>query len=326
MSVYPSYSVAIRTVGTSGDMFVRLIKSLTVQTFEPDAIYVYIAAGAVMPHPVANEKYIVCERGMVAQRALPFEEVKSQYILFCDDDMYLPQDAVQKMFDGLLDNHYDAISACIFPNHKLNAKQRFIHFFLYGEKPRKHLRWAYYIRRNSFYSYAINPDRIMDTQSFPGGCFLVNKQSWLAIDFQDERWMDSFRYALGDDQLASYKLYSYGFRLGIHFNTDIQHLDARAGRISNPRLADRNQLVTRIIMWYRSIYEPDYQVNRYLACLDVISLSSRLIWQWFVSLLLAVLGKESWPGNITEALRISKESILSEQFRYLPKWETHKTR
>ena len=78
---YPTYSVAIRTLGKAGFLYDVLIRSLKAQTVAPENIYVYIAEGYNLPTPIADEKYIYCKKGMAAQRALDFEEIDSEFIL-----------------------------------------------------------------------------------------------------------------------------------------------------------------------------------------------------------------------------------------------------
>ena len=41
-SLYPSYSVAIRTLGTAGDKYYRELVSIDNQSIRPDKIYIYI--------------------------------------------------------------------------------------------------------------------------------------------------------------------------------------------------------------------------------------------------------------------------------------------
>ena len=94
-----SYSVAIRTLGTAGEKFQRLLDSLSVQTIAPEGIYVYIAEGYPLPKETINkEKYIYVKKGMLAQRALEYHEINSEYILFTDDDLVLPPNAVELMY------------------------------------------------------------------------------------------------------------------------------------------------------------------------------------------------------------------------------------
>ena len=38
---------------------------------------------------------------MVTQRSLPFDEVQTDWMLFLDDDMYLPASTVRRFFDDM---------------------------------------------------------------------------------------------------------------------------------------------------------------------------------------------------------------------------------
>lgn len=40
-----TYSIAIRTLGTGGDNYRRLLRSITAQTVQPERVVVYIAEG-----------------------------------------------------------------------------------------------------------------------------------------------------------------------------------------------------------------------------------------------------------------------------------------
>lgn len=96
------YCVAIRTLGTAGEKYQTLLDSLKSQTFPPKHILVYIAEGYDLPkETIGFEEYIRTPKGMIAQRSLPFSEIDTDYVLFCDDDLYLPPNYVEKMFEGL---------------------------------------------------------------------------------------------------------------------------------------------------------------------------------------------------------------------------------
>ena len=47
---------------------------------------------------------------MVAQRALPYDEVDTEYILFLDDDLSFPENTVERMMELLLQEQADVIS------------------------------------------------------------------------------------------------------------------------------------------------------------------------------------------------------------------------
>ena len=79
------------------------MNSLISQTLPPSDIYVYIADGYPIPkETVGVEKYVYVKKGMVAQRALQYDEVDTEYMLFLDDDVFLPSDSVSRFTYGLI--------------------------------------------------------------------------------------------------------------------------------------------------------------------------------------------------------------------------------
>lgn len=51
---------------------------------------------------------------MIAQRALSYKEVDTDYILFLDDDLSFSPNTVERLFAGLDEKHGDVISVNIF--------------------------------------------------------------------------------------------------------------------------------------------------------------------------------------------------------------------
>ena len=87
-----NYIAVIRTLGTAGNKYQILLDSLNQQTVQPSKVLVYIAEGYAIPkETIGKEQYIYVKKGMVAQRALPYKEVDTEFILFLDDDVYLPE-------------------------------------------------------------------------------------------------------------------------------------------------------------------------------------------------------------------------------------------
>lgn len=110
---YPKYSVAIRTLGTAGDKFVREINSLLKQSILPEKIFAYIPDGYALPEFSGSEmiEWVRSPKGMVSQRSLPFLEISSQYVLFLDDDIELAADTVENLFKPILDANADVVVA-----------------------------------------------------------------------------------------------------------------------------------------------------------------------------------------------------------------------
>ena len=80
-----------------------------------------------------------------------------------------------------------------------------------GTKPHYKKEWAFIIRESGYYSYNNLSEKkrsdVLRTQSAAGPCCLISKKAYLSIHFEDERFLDDFKYALGEDILFYYKLY-----------------------------------------------------------------------------------------------------------------------
>lgn len=271
------YTAVIRTLGTAGEKYQKLLDSLNSQTIKPKKILVYIAEGYSIPiETIGLEQYIYVKKGMVSQRALPYDEVDSKYILFLDDDLCFPSDTVERMFALLHENNADVISPDIYPN----AKRPFFHEMLMTLSGRMRARrndnyWGYKVMRNSGYSYNKYPNKeVYWSQTNAGACFMCSKKVFLSIKFSEELWMDRQKYALGDDQVMFYKMYLYGYKILTWYNHGFVHLDGG----NNMEESKREKLIYsdfyfKMIFWHRYIYMPDrYLFSRILSLFSILYL------------------------------------------------------
>lgn len=250
------YCVAIRTLGTAGTKYQTLLNSLNRQTFKPKRILVYIAEGYNLPkETIGIEQYVYCPKGMITQRSLSFDEIDTEYILFCDDDLWLADDFVEKLYNGLEDNHGDCISPDVFCIQDLSFMDKIKKAIAGYAFPRKDDGWAFRIMRNGSYTYNNHPSKeVLPTESAAGACMLIKKEAYQAIHFEDERWMEDFKYALGDDMLFFHKLFIMNYIVLIHYNAGIKHLDAGAGSKRLPDNWIRKYFTLSIIIQYRIKY------------------------------------------------------------------------
>lgn len=257
------YSVIIRTLGKAGDLYRMTLDSVRNQTIRPSFVLVYIAEGYPIPkEAIGIEEYHYVPKGMVAQRALQYDEVKTEYCLFLDDDVYLPQDAVEKMYNELIQHNAQVISPCTFNNHEMPTKAKLIKAITGKEVCRiRDDRWAFKVLRTSGFSYNNNPTRsVYESQSNAGPCFFCRKDDFLRVRFHDERWLDKAPYALPEDQVMYYKMHKMGMKVLTSFDTGIVHLDAGTTMTENK---DRNlklifsEYRNKFIFWHRYIYLPE---------------------------------------------------------------------
>lgn len=256
------YTAVVRTLGTAGKKYQTLLDSLNRQTIHPAKILVYIAEGYAIPkETIGKEQYIYVKKGMVAQRALPYNEVNTEFILFLDDDVYLPEIAVELLYQYLTDYHADVISPDVFPNAERSFLGKCLMMLSGRMLARKNDgKWGYKVMRNSGYSYNNHPKPgVYWSQTNAGPCFFCRKADFLKIHFEEERWMDNLKYAQGDDQVMFYKMYLSGLKQLTWFGSGIKHLDAGSTMISGEKekMLIYSDLRFKAIFWHRFIYQPD---------------------------------------------------------------------
>lgn len=256
-----TYTAVIRTLGKAGEAYQKTLDSLAQQTIQPKAIVVYIAEGYPLPkETIGREQYVYVKKGMVAQRALRYDEVASEYILFLDDDVYLPSTAVETLYKELMEHKGAVISPCVFYNHKASIKSKIIRSLtakevcrFWGDK------WAYKVHRTTGFSYLNNPTRpVYESQTNAGPCFLCRKEDFLKINYEDEMWLDKTPYALPDDQVMFYKMYLCGLKVLTSFDSGVVHLDAGSTTANTEdRLANLiySEYRNKLIFWYKFIYK-----------------------------------------------------------------------
>lgn len=312
------YSVLIRTLGKAGEKYQRMLDSLKLQSILPKEIIIYIAEGYDIPkETIGIERYVYVKKGMVAQRALPYNEVSTEYILFLDDDVYLPVDGVERLYSALQENDAEVISPDVFPN----AERSFLSSILMAVSGRMVARrddgkWGYKVMRNSGYSYNNSPRKsVYRSQTNAGPCFFCKKSDFLSINFQDELWMDNLTYALGDDQVMFYKMHLCGLKVLTIYDSGIVHLDAGSTMMSmdKKRSMIYSDFWFKTVFWHRFIYKPER--NCVVRCYDFICLAYALLFTLFISLIkfeFDILGIK-W-----NAIKNAIAFLKSDTYRNLP--------
>ncbi len=280
------YTAVIRTLGTAGEKYQQLLNSLQAQTIAPQAIIVYIAEGYPLPkETIGIERYVYVKKGMVAQRALPYDEVQTEWMLFLDDDLYLPPNFVEMLYDHIVENDADVISPDIFPNHERSFLGKLMMAISGRMLPhRDDGKWGYKVIRTGGYSYNNHPTKsVYQSQTNAGACFLCRKGDFEKIHFDDELWMDNLSYAQGDDQVMFYKMYLHGLKQMTLYGSGIVHLDA--GDNLNPqkeKMLLYADLRFKILFWYRFLYSQEK--NYFMKMWDVMCLMYLLFFALFISL------------------------------------------
>lgn len=254
------YTVVIRTLGTAGMLYQRTLNSILEQSVKPQAVIIYIAKGYPIPiETIGIEQYIYVKKGMVAQRALMYNEVKTEFILFLDDDVYLPANGVETLYNEMLEHNAQVISPCVFYNHKVSRKSKVV-MSLMGKEVARVLgnRWSYKVLRTGGFSYNNNPTKpVYESTTNAGPCFFCKKEDFLKIHFEEDLWLDEAPYALPEDQVMYYKMHLCGLKVLTSFDSGIVHMDAGSTmQASNEKILKiiYSEYRNKTIFWYKYIF------------------------------------------------------------------------
>ena len=311
------YTAVIRTLGKAGEKYQTLLDSLVSQTIPPKAIIVYIAEGYPVPaETVGIERYVYVKKGMVAQRALKYDEVDTEYMLFLDDDVYLAPDSVSVLYSQLVENKADVISPDVFDNAS-RPKFAGLMMTMSGRmRPRKDDGvWGYKVMRTAGYSYNSNPVKpTYLSQTNAGPCFFCSKSAFLRTRFEEELWLDDCQYPLGEDQVMFYKMHLSGMRVLTSYNSGIKHLDAGDNRSKEKeKMLIYSDFRFKTIFWHRFIFRPEK--NALLKVWDCMCIGYAFSFAFIVSLLkfrvdvLAIKYK---------AMRDAVRFLRSDEYNHLP--------
>lgn len=314
------YTVVIRTLGKSGEYYQRTLDSLISQTILPKAIIVYIAEGYSLPkETVGVEQYIYVKKGMLAQRALQYREVKTEYILFLDDDVYLPSNGIEKLFCELEEYKGDVIAPNLFDNHvkPFAAKLR---LSILGREVCRVFgkRWGFKVLPTTGFSYINKPIRsVYESQTNAGPCFFCKKQDFLNICYEEELWLDGSPYAFPDDQVMFYKMYMNGLKILTSYDSGIVHLDAGSSTGVNKNRTLKvvySEYRNKLIFWHRFIYIPEKNIIKKMFSVFAICYAYGI--QTFKYSLNAIIGNKepfkAFIGGIKDALSYLRSTDYDE--------------
>lgn len=286
-----TYSIAIRTLGTAGYRYKQELQSILAQTLQPERVVVYIAEGYARPDfQVGQEEYVWVKKGMVAQRALPYTEITSDYVLLLDDDMILAPDVAEKMMQAAEEHQTDCLGADSYRLYASTVSGKVYDFITNLIIPHsKKNPLAFRILKNGSFSYNRHPKNgYYDSHYVAGAVQLWHRDKLTYIRLEDELWLDRYVFAYNDDMLETYKLHANGFRVGILFGLDVVHLDAGAG--SRPYRASSRQFYIReaaqCCLWWRMIFEPSKGIDSFLC---VLFFTMKWIWLLLVHIICGLI-------------------------------------
>lgn len=320
-----SYSIAIRTLGTAGIKYQKLLKSIANLSFRPDSIIVVLPEGYDLPKDqLGYEKFVFSPKGMMPQRLEALKYITSDYTLFCDDDVEFPPDFAEKLMQPLEQQNYSCSAGPLLDFFPPQSIKYVLASVLGGACVMLHGCSSNYVRilRTSGWSYswraATQELAVLETQSLAGPCFMVRTKDFSSIDLQQEFWADKNGYAAIDDQIMAYKLHLNGYRCCIVCDAKFVHNDAKTST-KNMRLEPMYAgTFNHYVFWHRFIYSPDMNTISRLwshICIGYYQLINRL-YSW----ILLKCGRYTLEGyqTIVEAQRDAKNYVHSSEYVLLP--------
>ena len=287
-----SYSIAIRTLGKSGEVFRKELEQIALQTVQPDKVLIYIAKGYARPDfQVGKEEYIWVEKGMMSQRLRTYDEIDSDCILLLDDDVILQPDSVERLLKTMEKKDADCIGVDTFCTHNLPFSQKVYAAITNLVFPHIDNKWAFKIKKNGSFSYSRKPKKdFCWSQSCAGNAILWKKSTYKQLHFKDELWLDDFPFAYNDDMLESYKVYKNGFKLGIVYNSGIVHLDMKSASRNFRENPDwiRTRTGVNFMIWMRTCCKPG-NTTKAEQVFAIFSFFVKAIWLFMVMAVISVL-------------------------------------
>lgn len=231
---YPSYAVAIRTLGTANEKYQKLLDSISQLQPKPEEVIVVLPEGYSKPdYFLGYEKIVFSPKGMIIQRLRALDYISSEFVLFCDDDIEFDSNFVAKLFEPLCHNDYSCAAGPLLDFFPPKSIKYLLASALGGACVMLRNRDKQYVRilRTGGWSYNrdINTDKslIYETDSLPWTCFFIKTDVMKRIAFEDEIWIEKNGYAAFEDRVMFYKLKRNGFKTCIVSNALYKHNDAK---------------------------------------------------------------------------------------------------
>lgn len=306
----PKYSIAIRTLGTAGEKFRQELESIARQTIQPEKVIVYVAETCgvkFVDGTIGREEFRYVRKGMVAQRALQYEELTSPYLLLLDDDVELAPDSAERLLKSLVENDADAVGADCFKNQDMGFLLKTFAVLTNWVVPHCDDRWAYKVTRTGAFSYLslgmirkvkeLKSEKAKEclclpTQKLDGPCVLWKKESLLALHWEDEQWMDRLSdFAYGDDLLETYKCFVNGGKLLLNYDAGVTYLNAKTASSSYHHTHRKYYIrsLMSALIWYRMKFGVRSEVSGASHAALVAAFALKCVWLLLVNLIAGVL-------------------------------------
>lgn len=257
------YSILIRTLGKAGDKYAKMLKCIDKLQLRPEEVIIAIPYGYELPKErLGYERFVRTRKGMVWQRCEGVLEIKSEYVLFLDDDLSFAPDFVEKLSSPVNKGEADAAFAPLY--ELLPQGKSIVNSCLAGSAiPMIFETDQYFLKilKTGGYSYnkkvLKSEKKYFYAQTGPGACIYISLKTFLEVEFEQEVWLEKYGYAMGEDQVFFYKMYLKGYKIVCVADAKLKHLDASTSINGNFEKAAFSSGWFKTIFWKRFIYDTE---------------------------------------------------------------------
>ena len=272
MAIKSNYSIAIRTLGTSGDSYVRLLDSIRESNLQPEKVVVVLPRGYMIPkNQLGYEEFVFSKKGMVFQRVEALKHISSKYTLFLDDDIEFNAEFVEKLMDSLVNGGFDCATGPLFEFFPQSMLGKIVGTLTASASVSVFGRNKYVnLLRSGGWSYrkiSTNEHKFWSTDSFAGTCYLVDTDlaKKTEMDYETD-WLEKYGYSYGEDQVFAYKLKAVGGRACIVSDALYIHNDAKTSLQTEDKIYKLNfmKYYFHRVFWQKFLHDDKDFIDRQL--------------------------------------------------------------
>ncbi|MGL4570225.1 MAG: glycosyltransferase [Clostridium sp.] len=253
------YSICIRTLGTAGEKFEKLINSIKGLNTKPEEIIIVIPKGYILPQiNMENTRIIYSEKGMLLQRIIGYEEANTEFILLLDDDVQFDKNLVDELMKPIEEGRCK-VSFPIYKDLLLQGGiRRVISAITLSSIPNKKDKETFVkIMDSGGFTYNCNlseSEKYLYSESAPGMCVFAERKALLDVNLREDLWIDRTEYPLREDAVLIYKLHLNNNKvIGVQ-DINIVHLDGGGEEHGRNLKAAYSNGYNQILFWKRFIY------------------------------------------------------------------------
>ncbi|CUO64868.1 hypothetical protein [Clostridium disporicum] len=253
------YSICIRTLGTAGEKYEKLIKSIGNLNIKPKEVIVVIPKGYEIPNIKAdNQRIVYSEKGMLLQRIVGYEEAKTEYVLLLDDDIEFEANLIDELNLPIIEGK----CSITFPIYKDLLLQGGIRSFISAatlssvpDKKNKNQFVKIMLSGGSRYNSNLDSSKkYLYSESAPGMCVFARREALIKANLRDELWVDNVGYPLREDAALIYKSFLTNNKIIGVQGINITHLDGGSSENNRNLKAAYANTYNQILFWKRFVY------------------------------------------------------------------------